>query len=104
MSRAQAKKIVHSYARLLRQERVPFRHVYLFGSQAANRASEGSDIDVLVVADRFPRGYFQYKKNLWHVANFVDNAIEPHACTVNDFKAGETMVAAEAKKKGIKIV
>lgn len=104
MSKNALKKIVRSYAAALRDQHVPFRHMYLFGSQATGQATRWSDIDVLVVADRFPRGYFQYKKNLWRATVLVDGPIEPHACTVQDFKRSETMVAAETKRSGIKIM
>lgn len=104
MSTNEVKKIVRAYAKTLRENRVPFRHVYLFGSQAAGRTNQWSDIDILVLADKFPGGYFTYKSKLWSLTRRVDTRIEPHACTVSDFRRGDTMVASEAKKFGLKIL
>ena len=104
MSKNEAKKIVRSYARALQEEHVPFRRMYLFGSQASGQTNRWSDIDVLVVADRFIGGHFLYKRKLWKATRRVDRRIEPHACTVKDFTHGDTLVAYEAKKHGERIV
>lgn len=104
MSTNEVKKIAQSYARTLRANGVLFSHMYLFGSQAQNKANRWSDIDILVLADKFPGGYLAFKSKLWSLTRAVDTRIEPHACTTQDFKTADTFVAAEAKQTGIKIV
>lgn len=104
MSTPEVKKIVRAYAKTLHTHNVPFQSMYIFGSQVKGASKRWSDIDVLVVTNKFPGGYFAYKGKLWGLTTLVDTRIEPHACTVKEFKNAETMVAAETKKTGIKII
>lgn len=105
MSKNEVKKQVKKYADVLSQYNVQFEHLYLFGSFVTGKQTRDSDIDILVVTKRFPRNsYNEYKKQLWRLTRFVDTRIEPHACTVEDFKKGETLPAIEAKRYGIKII
>ena len=104
MQKNEVKKIVRTYAKKLRAEKVPFEHLYLFGSHAKEKTHRWSDIDVLVVTKNFPAGYMKYKNKLWGATIGLDTRIEPHACTVKDFKDEVTLTASETKKYGIKVV
>jgi len=104
MAKKSIKKIVKQYAQTLTEHGINFKHIYLFGSHAKNQEHKWSDIDVLVVAERFGKDYFDYKKNLWRLIRQVDSRIEPHACTAKDFREDATMAAYEAKKTGEKVV
>lgn len=100
----QVKQIVNSYAETLRFNKMPFKHIYLFGSFASGHPQEASDIDVLVVTDKFRGGYGVYKKDLWNLTRSVDTRIEPHTCTTADFVESACLVASEARRSGLKIV
>ena len=52
MSPAHARRIVRQYAELLRERRIAFHHVYLFGSYATGRTRQESDIDVAIVTKK----------------------------------------------------
>ncbi|MBI2437050.1 MAG: nucleotidyltransferase domain-containing protein [Candidatus Magasanikbacteria bacterium] len=105
MAKTNVKKIIQAYARELSKTGISFEHLYLFGSYATNKNTRWSDIDVLVTTKKnLEKDYLNYKKNLRHALLNVDTRIEPHACTVDDFKNGETLPAIEAKRYGIKIV
>ena len=54
-TRSQIKAIVNKYIRNLRERGIQVEQVVLFGSYAQQRAREGSDIDLAVIAQQFAR-------------------------------------------------
>ena len=85
MSKTKAKKIVKEYGKALKKARFPFRALYLFGSHSKGHAHTWSDIDVAVVSDKLKTNYDKNRWFLWQIRMDVDNRIEPHGFTVEDF-------------------
>ncbi|HHD92685.1 MAG TPA: nucleotidyltransferase domain-containing protein [Candidatus Portnoybacteria bacterium] len=104
MSRIKAEKIVKKYAEKLRKEGYSFYAIYLFGSYALNKANQWSDIDVAVISDKLKRNTDKNRFLLWDIRLDVDNRIEPHAFTVEDFQNQCDPIVYEIKKTGIRIV
>jgi predicted nucleotidyltransferase len=95
------KKIVEKYAQKLRENKIPFSSIYLFGSFAKNQARETSDIDVAIVSKRKKTDKFiiEVGRPIWD----IDTRIEPHIFSENDFKAVATPLIGEIIKTGIKV-
>ena len=53
MAKEEIVKIIKKYAEKLREKGVNFQKIILFGSYAANRENQDSDIDVAVVSETF---------------------------------------------------
>ena len=102
MSKNKAKKIAKLYATILKENKISFSDVYLFGSYSRNTQRKGSDIDVMVVAKSIP-DYIKYKQKLWRLTRQVDTRIEPHACNIRDFNNGLSPLSVAIKKSGVKV-
>ena len=70
---------VGDYLRVLRESKVPVRHLYLFGSWARGRATEESDIDVAVFLEQDDLDGFDEDVRLMKLRRSVDLRIEPRA-------------------------
>ena len=78
MSPSDAKKIAKKYAEALRNNKIAFSNVYLFGSYAKGKAKSYSDIDIAVVTNGTggDKKYLQKKMRLWEITPEVDVRIE----------------------------
>lgn len=103
MSKIEAKKIVKKYSKKLKAKNFPFSAVYLFGSYSKRKAHSWSDIDVAVISNKLKRNRDKNIIELWRAREGVDNRIEPHGFTPEDFKINEDPMVYEIKKTGIKV-
>lgn len=101
MSKVEAKMIVKKYAQKLRENKIPFSSIYLFGSFAKNQDKETSDIDVAIVSKqkKTDRLVIQVNRPIWE----TDTRIEPHIFSEEDFKTVSTPIIEEIIKTGIKV-
>jgi uncharacterized protein len=75
----------------------------LFGSYANGRATEWSDIDLIVAAKHFDGNYIHEDvSKLWIAAGRIDNRIEPIPCGERQWEEDdETPIYEIARKEGI---
>ena len=104
MSKAEVKKIVKKYAETLKKADYVFSAIYLFGSHAKGKAQKWSDIDVAVVSKKLRRNFDKNRFLLWNLRMNVDNRIEPHGFTPEDFAERLDPMVAEIRKTGIRVV
>ncbi len=102
------KKIVREFAKILKENRIAFKRIYLFGSHAVGKAGADSDIDVAVVVSHLPmgKGYLDKKMRLWELAPKADGRIEPillEECEVDD-PHDLSIMGDEVRKHGILVV
>ena len=72
---------IRQYIKNLTANGISVRFVVVFGSQVTGKATELSDIDVLVVSSDFDNINDRSKINkLWHIAGRTDYRIEPIPC------------------------
>ena len=102
MSTNEAKKIVEKYASKLRDKKISFSVLYLFGSYAKGEARKWSDIDVAVFSDRKETDDFIIE--LGRVTRDVDLRIEPHIFSENDLKTISTPFVEEILRTGIRVI
>ncbi|MFH0955875.1 MAG: nucleotidyltransferase domain-containing protein [Candidatus Falkowbacteria bacterium] len=103
MSKVEAKKIVKKYANKLKAEKYPFSAIYLFGSFAKSKPHAGSDIDVAVVSKELNKNWTEARLKLWKFREGIDDRIEPHGFSPEDFKDYWNPMAHEIKKTGIRV-
>lgn len=104
MSRSEAKKIVKKYAENLKAKKYPFSAIYLFGSFAKGTSRKWSDIDVAVISKKLNKRSAGAELKLWKFREGIDDRIEPHGFSPEDFKDYWNPMAHEIKKTGIRIV
>lgn len=104
MSRNKVQNIVKIYAQELKKNKFPFFAIYIFGSQVNGKTDKWSDIDVAVVSDKLKRNHWQNMIKLGRVSLSVDDRIEVHGFTREEFKNNANPMAYEIRKLGIKVV
>ncbi len=107
MSTAEAEQISKKYAEYLRQNHFPFEHVYLFGSFAKGSSRAESDIDIAVISKKFDESdvkkWFENRFELGKLRLNIDLRIEPHGLSPEEFEDGDSIMADQIKRHGIKI-
>ncbi len=103
MSRNEAKKIAKKYADKLTAANFNFEALYLFGSYAVGKPDKWSDIDVAVISNKIKSNWDKNTKLLWSFRQDVDDRIEPHGFTVEEFKEGLSPMTFEVHRTGIRI-
>ncbi|MDO8592696.1 MAG: nucleotidyltransferase domain-containing protein [bacterium] len=101
MSKNKAKKIVEKYAEKLKENKIPFSGIYLFGSSAKGEAKKWSDIDVAIFSKR--KETDQFIIEVGSIRREVDLRIEPHIFSEKDLKTIATPFVEEILKTGIRV-
>ncbi|HCB35191.1 MAG: hypothetical protein A3H73_01950 [Candidatus Taylorbacteria bacterium RIFCSPLOWO2_02_FULL_50_120] len=101
MSTNEAKEIVKKYSDKLKESKIPFSDVYLFGSFAKGEARKWSDIDVAIFSKREETDDFIIE--LGRLTREVDLRIEPHIFSEKDLQTVSTPFVQEILRTGIKV-
>ena len=102
LNKREINRILALFKDKLKQERIPFQKIILFGSYAASVAHIDSDIDVAVVLPRDVSYDVRQKINdiAWW-AKQINVKLEPHILSQSDFENRFFSLPAEIKKSGI---
>lgn len=85
------------------QRRQRLDAAYLYGSQATGTATAWSDIDLALVSPDFSADLFVERVALMRLAAQVDDRIEPHPFTPQDFNPTNPVVS-EIQRTGIRVL
>lgn len=91
------------YKAVLEDSGIEVASLYIFGSQAKGKAKKWSDIDIGVVSPDFSGDRFEDRGILMDYSHEIDDFIEPHPFTLEDFDDKYYTLAQEVKRTGIKI-
>lgn len=101
ITRTAAIRIAKKYIAMCNQNGLPISKAILFGSVINGNSTADSDIDLLLVSDKFITDSFMNWKMLAPVtAKYFD--IEPHPYPTKNFKMGDPFLS-EVLKTGIEI-
>jgi predicted nucleotidyltransferase len=97
--------IVKNYLKELSRKGVPVKRAVLFGSYANETDHKWSDIDVIVISDKYDETYSREDINvLWRTAARTDNRIEPIPVGSNRWETDDESTIIEiARREGIVI-
>jgi predicted nucleotidyltransferase len=96
--------LLQSYISLLNEAGFGIRKAFLFGSFARNEANAGSDIDVMLVSEKFDSNDVEAKAKAWQMTRKVDTRIEPFTIGLKRFFSdNDSALLSEIKKDGIEI-
>lgn len=79
-------EIVNKYLDILRESRISFDQVYLYGFYAKGNSHEDSDIDLTIIAEEWLPDIFNAQFELMKLGRKVDTRIEPHPFRKSEFE------------------
>ena len=89
MANKENKRIIYRrirrYIKILQENGIDVWRLYLFGSYAANKFTDESDIDLAIFLKRDDIDGFSEDAQLMHLRRKVDLRIEPHSFAMSDF-------------------
>jgi predicted nucleotidyltransferase len=96
---------VRKYLRALGNAGIAEGFGVLYGSHVDGRATEWSDIDLIVVSPDFDGDYtWEDVSRLWVLAGHVDSRIEPIPCGVREWDEGDDRAIIEiARRHGVRV-
>lgn len=91
---------IQRYLRAVTEDGIQVRFGMVFGSWAANKADEWSDIDLVVVSPRFD-GLVTNEDvdRLWQISARVDSRIEPVPCGERQWKEDDSIAILEIARR-----
>jgi len=96
--------IIKKYMLLLNEADIPVEKAFLFGSYLHNKANEDSDIDVMLVSEKFDSDGLDSKIKAWSITRKVDTRIEPYTIGLNKFFSDLSSPLLQlVKKEGFEI-
>ena len=78
MAQNEVIELLESYCRLLIASGISVEKAFLYGSYASGKATEDSDIDVMIVSPLFDDDDDAIKIKAWSFTRKIDSRIEPY--------------------------
>lgn len=98
-------ELLKKYIALLNTEGVSVNKAFLFGSYSNDTASETSDIDVLIISDKYDENDDITIGKIWRLTRKINTRIEPFLIGIKKFKEDNSSpLVSMIKTKGIEIV
>ncbi|MCF8239786.1 MAG: nucleotidyltransferase domain-containing protein [Melioribacteraceae bacterium] len=95
--------IIDNYISVLRDNNIPIKNAYLFGSYARGAGNEWSDIDIALVSDSFEGIRIKDKDKIRRITLSVSSYLEILPFRPDDFSL-ENPLAKEIIETGIRLV
>ncbi len=94
---------IKKYLKELSNIGVPVKQAVLFGSYAKKTNHKWSDIDLIIISDKYDKNYSRKDINLlWRTAARTDNRIEPIPVGSNRWETDdESTIIETARREGI---
>jgi len=95
--------IIENYISVLRDNNIPIKNAYLFGSYAKGNNNEWSDIDIAIISDSFEGIRIKDKDKIRRITLSVSSNLEILPFRPDDFSS-DNPLAKEIIETGIRIV
>lgn len=105
MARSEVIELLKKYVLLLNSEGISVDKAFLFGSYSTDSASDSSDIDVMIVSNKYDENDDLAIGKIWKLTRKISTKIEPFL--IGDMKFREdnsSPLISMIRKKGIEIV
>lgn len=86
MARSEVIELLKKYIWLLNSEGISVHKAFLFGSHSTDTASENSDIDVMIVSDKYDENDDAAIGKIWLLTRRISTKIEPFLVGNRKFK------------------
>ncbi len=105
MAKTEVIELLKKYIILLNTEGISVNKAFLFGSYLNDTASDSSDIDVLIVSDKYDETDDVTVGKIWKLTRKINTKIEPFFIGINKFRDDSSSpLVSMVKTKGIEIV
>ncbi len=105
MARSEVIELLKKYILLLNSEGLTVNKAFLFGSYSTDTATENSDIDVMLVSEKFDEIDDEAIGRIWRLTRKISTRIEPFLIGIRKFKDDSSSPLVNmVKAKGIEIL
>ncbi len=104
MAKEEIIELLKKYIILLNAEGISVHRAFLFGSYSNDSASDSSDIDIMIVSDKYDETDDIVAGKIWKLTRKINTKIEPFLIGLNKFKNDNSSpLVSMIKTKGIEI-
>jgi predicted nucleotidyltransferase len=103
MARREVIELLKKYILLLNNEGISVTKAFLFGSYTKDSASDSSDIDVMIISDKFDENDDYTIGKVWQLTRKINSRIEPFFIGIKKFRDGASPLISMVKSEGIEI-
>lgn len=97
-------ELLKKYISLLNSEGISVYKTFLFGSYSTNSATENSDIDIMIVSDKYDENDDEAAGRIWRLTRKINTKIEPFLIGKNKFSNDDVSPLIQLiKEKGIEL-
>ncbi len=105
MAQREVIELVKKYVVLLNAEGISVNRAFLYGSYSNDTASDSSDIDVMIVSDKYDETDDEVAGKIWNLTRRINTKIEPFLIGIKKFRNDDSSpLVSMIKTKGIEIV
>ena len=105
MANSEVVDLIRKYVLLLNAEGISVYKAYLFGSYSTDSASDSSDIDVMIVSDKFDETDDLAAGKIWKLTRKINTKIEPFLIGIKKYRDDSSSpFVSMIKTNGIEIV
>ncbi len=105
MAKREVIELLKRYIILLNAEGISVNKAFLFGSYSNNTASDTSDIDIMIVSDKYDETDDIVVGKIWKLTRKINTRIEPFLIGLKKFTDDDSSpLVSLIKTKGIEIV
>ncbi len=105
MAQREVIELVKKYVVLLNAEGISVNRAFLYGSYSNDTASDSSDIDVMIVSDKYDETDDEVAGKIWNLTRRINTNIEPFLIGIKKFRNDDSSpLVSMIKTKGIEIV
>lgn len=105
MAKREVIELLKKYIKLLNAEGISVNRAFLFGSHSNDTASDSSDIDVLIVSDKYDETDDIAAGIIWNLTRKINTKIEPFLIGIKKFSDDNSSpLVSMVKTKGIEII
>ncbi len=104
MDKAEVIELLKKYISLINSDGIAVYKAFLFGSYSTNTATEASDIDVMIVSEKYDESDDEAVGKIWKLTRLVNTKIEPFLIGKNKFISdNNSPLIEQIKTKGIEL-
>ncbi len=104
MAKGEVIELLKRYISLLNSNGISVYKAFLFGSYSTNTATEASDIDVMIVSEKYDESDDEAVGKIWKLTRLVSTKIEPFLIGKNKFISDDNSPLIEqVKRQGIEL-
>lgn len=104
MAKTEVIELLKEYIILLNNNGISVYKAFLFGSYSTNTANDASDIDVMIVSEKYDESDDEAVGKIWQLTRLVSTKIEPFLIGKNKFNSNDNSPLIEQiKRQGIEL-